>query len=58
MVELDEQNVLSARRAASAAGLDGVEVIAADASVTDVYADDLHAWLSETRIEPRAGHRG
>jgi excisionase family DNA binding protein len=21
-------------------------------------ADDLHAWLSETRIEPRAGYRG
>ncbi len=37
LVELDEQNVRSARDAVSAAGLDGVEVAAADASFTDAY---------------------
>jgi len=45
LVELDEQNVRSARHAASAAGLDGVEVVAADASVTDVYEGVVPADL-------------
>jgi hypothetical protein len=44
LVELDEHNVL-ARRAAHAAGLDAVEVIAADASITDVYAGAVPADL-------------
>lgn len=43
LVELDEQNVRSARHAASAAGLDGVEVVAADASATDAYAGAVPA---------------
>lgn len=43
LVELDEQNVLLARAAASAAGLDAVEVLAADASVTDAYAGAVPA---------------
>lgn len=37
LVELDEQNVQLARAAAGAMGLDAVEVIAGDASLTDVY---------------------
>lgn len=37
LVELDERNVQLARAAASAAGLDAVEAVAADASVTDAY---------------------
>ncbi len=37
LVELDERNVQLTRAAASAAGLDAVEAIAADASVTDAY---------------------
>jgi hypothetical protein len=43
LVELDEQNVLLARAAASAAGLDAVEVVAADASVTDAYVGAVPA---------------
>ncbi|MGW3019611.1 methyltransferase [Streptomyces longwoodensis] len=38
LVELDERNVAHARRAAAAAGLDRVEVVAGDASATDAYA--------------------
>jgi len=45
LVELDEQNVLLARRAAAAAGLDGVEVVAGDASITDAYAGAVPADL-------------
>ncbi|HEX3392865.1 MAG TPA: class I SAM-dependent methyltransferase, partial [Solirubrobacteraceae bacterium] len=45
LVELDEHNVGIARRAAHAAGLDGVEVVAADASVTDAYAGAVPADL-------------
>ena len=45
LVERDEYNVLLARRAARAAGLDGVEVIAADASVTDAYQHAVPADL-------------
>jgi hypothetical protein len=45
LVELDEQNVLSARRAAHAAGLDRVEAVAADASVTDAYTGAVPADL-------------
>ena len=37
LVELDAQNVDLARRAAAAAGLDAVEAVAADASLTDAY---------------------
>jgi len=43
LVELDERNVMLARGAVSAAGLDGVEVIAADASVTDAYVGAVPA---------------
>ena len=45
LVELDEQNVLLAGRAAHAAGLDGVEVVVADASITDAYAGAVPADL-------------
>jgi hypothetical protein len=45
LVELDEQNVALAQGAASAAGLDGVEVIATDASVTDAYVGAIPAEL-------------
>ena len=45
LVELDEQNVLLARRAASAAGLDGVEVLAGEASITDAYTGAVPADL-------------
>jgi hypothetical protein len=37
LVELDLQNVLIAQRAAGSVGLDAVEVLAADASLTDSY---------------------
>ena len=36
LVELDERNVAVARQAAKAAGLDGVEILQADAGITDV----------------------
>jgi hypothetical protein len=45
LVELDEHNVLLARRAAHAASLDAVEVLAADASITDAYAGAVPADL-------------
>jgi D-aminopeptidase len=38
LVELDPRNAAAARRAAAAAGLDGVEVVTADAGNTDAYA--------------------
>jgi hypothetical protein len=43
LVELDEQNVRLARAAAAAAGLDAVEAIAADASITDAYVGAVPA---------------
>jgi hypothetical protein len=45
LVERDEHNALLARRAAHTAGLDGVEVIATDASITDAYAGAVPADL-------------
>jgi hypothetical protein len=45
LVELDEHNVLLARRAALAAGLDGVKVLVGDASITDAYAGAVPADL-------------
>jgi hypothetical protein len=45
LVELDEHNALLARRAAEDAELDGVEVIAADASMTDAYENAVPADL-------------
>jgi hypothetical protein len=45
LVELDEQNVKLARRAAHAAGLDGVELVVGDASGTDAYAGAVPADL-------------
>ena len=45
LVELDEHNMLLARRAARGAGLDGVEVLAGDASITDAYAGAVPADL-------------
>jgi len=45
LVELDARNVLLARVAARAAGLAGIEVVAADASLTDSYAGAAPADL-------------
>jgi hypothetical protein len=45
LVELDEHNACVARSAAQAAGLEGVEVITADASMTDPYAGATPADL-------------
>jgi hypothetical protein len=43
LVELDPQNVLLAERTAAAAGLDAVEAVAADASLTDAYVGAVPA---------------
>jgi hypothetical protein len=43
LVELDERNVALARQAAQAAGLDGVEVLQADAGVSDACAGAVPA---------------
>jgi hypothetical protein len=43
LVELDPQNVLIAQRAAAATGLDAVEAVAADASLTDAYVGAVPA---------------
>jgi|HubBroStandDraft_2_1064218.scaffolds.fasta_scaffold02457_7 hypothetical protein len=43
LVELDLQNVQLARAAAQAMGLDAVQVIAGDASMTDAYVDAVPA---------------
>ncbi len=43
LVELDERNVALANGAARAAGLDAVEAVAADASLTDSYAGAVPA---------------
>jgi hypothetical protein len=45
LVELDEHNVLLARRAAHAAGLEGIEIVTGDASITDAYAGAVPADL-------------
>jgi hypothetical protein len=45
LVELDEHNVLLARRAAQDAGLDGVQVVTGDASLTDAYVGAVPADL-------------
>ena len=45
LVELDRRNVLLARLAAGAAGLDGVQAIVADGSLTDSYASAVPADL-------------
>jgi hypothetical protein len=45
LVELDAQNVALAQGAASALGLDKVQAIAADASLTDAYLDAVPADL-------------
>ena len=45
LVELDERNVAHARRAAHAAGLDGVEMLQADAGITDVCAGAVPARI-------------
>lgn len=45
LVELDERNALLARRAAKEAGLGGVEVVVADASMTDAYGGAVPADL-------------
>ncbi len=45
LVELDERNVAVARQAAQAAGLDGVEVLQADAGITDVWAGAVPARI-------------
>lgn len=45
LVELDEHNVLLARRAAREAGLDGVQVVVGDASLTDAYVGTVPADL-------------
>lgn len=43
LVELDERNALAAERAAQAAGLSDVQVMQADAALTDNYADAVPA---------------
>jgi hypothetical protein len=45
LVELDEHNVTLARQAAEAAGLDRVETVLGDASITDTYAGAVPADL-------------
>ncbi|HEX3491985.1 MAG TPA: class I SAM-dependent methyltransferase [Streptosporangiaceae bacterium] len=45
LVELDERNVAVARESARAAGLDGVEVVQADAGTTDVCAGAVPAQI-------------
>jgi hypothetical protein len=45
LVELDERNVAIARQAAQAAGLHGVEVLRADAGITDAYASAVPAQI-------------
>jgi Putative methyltransferase len=45
LVELDPRNVEHARRAAAAAGLDAVEVLAADAGRADAYAGAVPAQI-------------
>jgi hypothetical protein len=45
LVELDPRNAEVARRAAASAGLDGVEVVTGDASLTSQYADMVPAEL-------------
>jgi hypothetical protein len=45
LVELDERNVALALQAAQAAGLQGVEVLQADAGITDVYAGAVPAQI-------------
>ena len=45
LIELDERNVALARQVAQAAGLDGVEVLQADAGVTDACAGAVPAQI-------------
>jgi Putative methyltransferase len=45
LVELDERNVATARRAARRAGLDGVEMLQADAGITDACAGAVPAHI-------------
>src|ERR1700758_5505005 len=45
LVELDERNVAVARQAAQAAGLDGVEMLQADAGITDACAGAAPAQI-------------
>jgi hypothetical protein len=45
LVELDERNVALARQAAQAAGLHGVEVLQADAGITDACAGAVPAQV-------------
>jgi hypothetical protein len=45
LVELDEHNVAVARQGARAAGLDGIESVVGDASVTDAYHGAVPADL-------------
>ena len=45
LVELDERNVAVARQSAQAAGLDGVEVVQADAGTTDVCVGAVPAQI-------------
>lgn len=45
LIELDERNAAVARQAAQAAGLDGVEVLQADAGVTDACAGAVPARI-------------
>jgi hypothetical protein len=45
LVELDERNAAIARQSAAAAGLDRVEVLTADAALTDSYSGIVPAYL-------------
>lgn len=48
LVELDERNVVLARQAAHAAGLHDVEVLQADAGITDAYSGAVPARIVVT----------
>ena len=45
LIELDERNIAAARQAAVAAGLDGVELLQADAGTTDAYTGAVPAQI-------------
>src|SRR5580692_6378505 len=45
LVEVDERNVAAARQAAQAAGLDGVELLQADAGITDACVGAVPAQI-------------
>jgi hypothetical protein len=57
LVELDVRNTAMAEETARAAGLDQVEVVAADAALTDQYRGFDRQWLSEQDVFGVGVHR-